>query len=79
MSTKEIKFIIDRFEEDIAVLVNDTTINIPRFLLPREAKEGDVVIIKFEIDKEETERLRKETKDKINRLKGRGEKGDIWL
>lgn len=73
------KFIIDRFEGDIAVLVNDVTINIPRSILPEYAKEGDVVIIELKIDKEETERLKGEIKNKIDRLIENEEKGDIWL
>ncbi|MBC7320658.1 DUF3006 domain-containing protein [bacterium] len=73
------RFVIDRFEGDIAVLVNDVTINIPRSILPGYAKEGDVVIIELKIDIEETERLRREVEDKLGRLKEGEEKGDIWL
>lgn len=73
------RFVIDRFEGDIAVLVNDITINIPRIILPKEAKEGDVVVIEIRIDREETERLKREIKDKIDRLMEKEEKGDIWL
>ena len=37
--------IIDRFEGDIAVIENgDEMIDIPRLLLPENAKEGDVII-----------------------------------
>lgn len=79
MPTKKVKFVIDRFEGDLVILVNDITMSIPRFLLPREAKEGDVVIVELEVDEEEAERLRKEAKNKINKLKEREEKGDIWL
>lgn len=73
------KFIIDRFEGDIAILVNDITLNLPRSILPKEAREGDVISIEIKIDREETERLRKEVEDKLKSLKGREEKGDIWL
>lgn len=73
------RFVIDRFEGDIAVLVNDVTINIPRIILPKEAKEGDVVIIELRIDREETERLKREIENKINRLIEKEEKGDVWL
>jgi len=79
MSTKKVKFIIDRFEGDIAVLVNDMTIGIPRFLLPREAKEGDVVIVEFNVDEEEAEKRKRETKAKLDKLREREEKGDIQL
>ncbi|HOL55499.1 MAG: DUF3006 domain-containing protein [Dictyoglomi bacterium] len=73
------KFIIDRFEGDIAILVNDITLNLPRSILPEEAREGDVISIEIKIDREETERLRKEVEDKLKSLKDREEKGDIWL
>jgi len=73
------KFVIDRFEGDIAILVNDIILNLPRCILPEEAREGDVISIEIKIDREETERLRKEVEDKLKSLKGREEKGDIWL
>lgn len=73
------KFVIDRFEGDIAVLVNDITLNIPRSILPKDAKEGDVIVLEIKVDREETDRLRKEVEDKLKYLKDREEKGDIWL
>lgn len=74
------RFIIDRFEGDMAVLINDDFIfNLPRFLLPKEAREGDVIAIEISIDKEETERLRRNVEDKLKKLQDREEKGDIWL
>lgn len=73
------KFVIDRFEGDIAVLVNDITLNIPRYILPKDAKEGDVIVLEIKVDREETDRLRKEVEDKLKYLKDREEKGDIWL
>ncbi|MCX7795701.1 MAG: DUF3006 domain-containing protein [bacterium] len=73
------RFVIDRFEGDIAVLVNDVTINIPKSILPEYAKEGDIVIIELRIDREETEKLKREIKNKIDRLIEREEKGDVWL
>ena len=53
------KGIIDRFEENFAVveLEDNTVQNIPKELLPREAEEGTVIIIDGEmiyIDKDET-------------------------
>lgn len=56
---KHFTFIIDRFEEDWAVLeYDDETYNVPRALLPDNAKEGDVLRISLEIDQEETEKRR---------------------
>ncbi|ARC85095.1 hypothetical protein U732_3903 [Clostridium argentinense CDC 2741] len=67
------KFIIDRFEEKFAVCENEKGImvNIPRDTLPKEAKEGDVLIIEEEniyIDVEETEKLRKEIEELVKDL-----------
>jgi hypothetical protein len=52
--------IIDRFETDWAVvtLKNGTTVDMPRILLPDEAKEGDVIVIR--IDRARTGKLRQE-------------------
>lgn len=63
------KGIIDRFEEDIAVieLENRETLNLPRHLLPVEAQEGDVVYGEegvYRIDQEET----KKNKEDISKL-----------
>lgn len=64
--------IIDRFEEDIAVLETDegmTEIN--RFYLPENAQEGDVLINDGEeliIDHETTEKRRNEMREKLRRL-----------
>lgn len=65
---KILKFIIDRFEEEFAVCENEKGImvNVSRNKLPKEAKEGDVLIIENEntyIDVEETEELRKEIEE----------------
>lgn len=79
MPTKKIRLVIDRFEGDMVVLVNDITIVIPRFLLPMEAKEGDAVFVELEVDSEKTERLKKDVKDKLDRLRKKEDKGDIWL
>ncbi|WP_454054011.1 DUF3006 domain-containing protein [Clostridium sp. Marseille-Q7071] len=62
------KFIIDRFEEEFAVCENEKRImvNISRDKIPKEAKEGDVLIIEEEniyIDVEETEKLKKEIEE----------------
>ncbi|WIV11277.1 DUF3006 domain-containing protein [Proteiniborus sp. MB09-C3] len=63
------KGIIDRFEEDFAVveLEDETMKNIPKDLLPLEVKEGSVLIIDGDniyIDEEKTEE-RKRKADKL--------------
>ncbi len=52
--------VIDRFEGEWAVVeYNKTTFNIPKALLPAEAKEGDVLKVTIEIDKQATEKNNK--------------------
>jgi hypothetical protein len=57
-------FIIDRLEEEWAVIETEErkTFNLPRKILPAEAKEGDVIKITVEIDNEQTQIRRKKTK-----------------
>ncbi len=63
------RVIIDRFEGEYAVveLPNRIMYNIPRAILPPEAKEGDVIDIR--VDKEET----KKRKNKMRSLMD-----DLW-
>lgn len=58
------KIIIDRFEEEFAVveLENKIMLNIPKEIIPSNAKEGDVISI--EIDVEESNK-RKENIHKL--------------
>lgn len=60
--------IIDRFEGDFAVVEaeNGRFYNIPKSLLPENAKEG--CVIKIEIDKKATEKRKNEIKNKMDRL-----------
>ncbi len=62
------KIIIDRFEGDFAVveMEDKTTVNIPKQIIPRGAKEGTVISI--EIDHSETEKRRQIISDKMKRL-----------
>lgn len=57
-------FIIDRLEENWAVIETEErkTFNLPRKILPAEAKEGDVIKITVEVDNEQTQIRRKKTK-----------------
>jgi hypothetical protein len=63
------KVILDRFEGDYAIveLPDRTMVNMPKILLPKEAKEGDVVEIR--ILTEET----KEINEQVNKLAK-----DLW-
>lgn len=52
--------IIDRFEGDMAVIEYEgKTFNLPRNLLPTEAREGNVIKISISVDREETEKRQK--------------------
>jgi len=58
-------FIIDRFEGEWAVIeFGRKTFNLPKFLLPADAKEGDVIDIEVTID-EKTTASRKESINKL--------------
>ncbi|MSU00436.1 DUF3006 domain-containing protein [Tissierella pigra] len=62
------KFTIDRFEEDFAIveLENKDTIEIPRIIIPEEAKEGDIISIT--IEKDETDKRKERIQGKFDRL-----------
>lgn len=53
-------FIIDRFESDWVVIETDDrkTFNLPRGILPPDAKEGDVITLTVAIDQETTRKRR---------------------
>lgn len=66
------KYIVDRFEEDFAVLEKESggSIDINRQLIPN-AKCGDVLIFEngvFTIDGEETLKRKKKILEKMNKL-----------
>ena len=68
------KYIVDRFEEDFAVLEKEEggTADIPKSLLPG-AKKGDVIIEKdgkFFVDEKRTEERKISVMAKIRRLFG---------
>ena len=58
------KVTLDRFEEGVAVLIQDgREVKRPRQALPREAREGDVLDLEtLQVDRAATERLRAEVK-----------------
>ncbi|MDK2823805.1 MAG: hypothetical protein PWP71_1723 [Clostridia bacterium] len=58
-------YIIDRFEGDLAILEREdrSSFTIPREKLPKEAKEGDVITITWEIDKTATENRKEHVKE----------------
>lgn len=75
---------IDRFEgtaKEIAVLLTDdgTAINVPRAVLPKTARAGDVVTLTLELDAAATQRLARETHDVQHELESRDPGGDLKL
>lgn len=69
-----LRAVIDRFEGDLAVvLVGDEEyrLDVPRRFLPRGAREGDVLALRWEIDRRETEARRERVRSLIEELKHR--------
>lgn len=59
--------VIDRFAEDMAVIeYGQRTFTLPRSLLPRAAKEGDVIKLAVFLDPEATARRKKEVRSLAN-------------
>ncbi|GAA0726491.1 DUF3006 domain-containing protein [Clostridium malenominatum] len=65
------KGVIDRIEDKYVVieLEEGAMVNIPFQLIPKDAREGDVLIIDISIDRDETEN-RKKTIEELTR--------DLW-
>lgn len=62
-------FIIDRFEGNWAVIeFEDVTFNIPRSLIPKSAKEGDVIKISVSVDKNATFTRKSKIKKLVDEL-----------
>jgi DUF3006 family protein len=62
------KIVIDRFEEEFVVveLENKQMINIPKIIMPKNAKEGDVISI--EVDVDESVRRKEKISNFMNEL-----------
>ena len=75
------RFTIDRFEAQWAVLETPEgkTINYPRNLLPKGAKEGDVFNLNIDISKEATEERKTNIQGRVDDLKKKDNGGDIQL
>jgi hypothetical protein len=79
-----VRLSFDRFEgnrNEIAVLVTDggETLNIPRSLLPADARPGDVLTLSLERDAGATRKLAEETRRVQDKLAERDPGGDIKL
>ena len=61
--------IVDRFEGDWAVLELDGQVfNVPRLLLPAEAREGDALRLSLEVDPSSTQDRREKIRSLEDRL-----------
>lgn len=61
--------IVDRFEEDMAVIEYAYgTFQLPRSLLPADSKAGDVIRLLVEVDREETVKRREKIKTLLDSL-----------
>jgi flagellar basal body L-ring protein FlgH len=58
--------VLDRFEGEYALIeMNRRIFHIPKILLPKSAKEGDVITIQITVDKEATAK-QKQSADKLS-------------
>ena len=75
------RFTIDRFEAQGAVLEtpDGKTINYPRNLLLKDAKEGDVFDLNIDMNREATEERKTNIKGIVDDLKKKDKGGDIQL
>ena len=72
----KLKVTLDRVENNRAVLLSEDmqqTYIISRGLLPKEVKEGDVLVVSVDTDKETTRRRREETSGLIDKLSKKGQ------
>ena len=62
-------YIIDRFEGKWAIInYNRETFNIPRDLIPSDAKEGDIITFDIKVDKEFTSKAHDEVSKLLESL-----------
>lgn len=86
------RLIVDRLEADLVVVELDDgrTLDLPRWMLPPELHEGDVIAVRAEaagddwrvlarVDAAETSRRRSDAREAITRLRARDPGGDISL
>ena len=64
------EFTIDRIEGDQAVLLdeNDESFDLPAKLLPKEVKDGEIIVITIATEKAETKRREKTAKEILNEI-----------
>lgn len=74
----QIQAVIDRFEGDKAVLlVGDKEVQVvwSKEVLPREAKEGDILSITLQVDQEATSAAKAEAESLLKEILGGNQEG----
>ena len=67
--SKMTTFTIDRFEAGKVVLIGEhTEVIVPKKLIPKSAKEGDIVHLTISSDEAETRRREKTAKELLNEI-----------
>lgn len=62
--------VIDRFEgEYVLIEYNRRIFHMPKVLLPKGAREGDVIKIDITVDKEETEKRKQSAEELMDKLR----------
>ena len=72
--SKSLKFTIDRFEGEMAVLDGEVSLDIPKKFIPKDAKEGDSLVLTITTDEAETKHKTLRAKDLLNEILGRSSK-----
>lgn len=71
---------VDRLEDDLAVLVlGALSFEVPRALLPEETREGDVLSLEMQVDRDASEAARSSTAARRARLSRDDDGGDFSL
>jgi hypothetical protein len=72
MKTDQVKkeFTLDRFEGDKAVLLdeNDEQLVLPSFYLPKNAKEGEILVLSIQTLESEKKQREQKAKDLLNEI-----------
>jgi hypothetical protein len=71
----ELRAVIDRFEGDLAVLLvgdEEYVLQVPRRFLPPGAREGDVLVLRWKVDRQETEARRERVRRLIEEMRQGG-------
>lgn len=75
-----VELFLDRFEDDLAVLIYESReIVMPRALLPKDAKEGEVLKLSLARDPEATRRAQERAGKLRQKLGDSDDGGDVTL